>query len=176
MRSPEEALSSLFDSFERSHPIHRYFWRQDGKRRIDAVDANISLFAPTVKRNLVLTELKELELFSNMCKGLEGSGASSKNSRSGGVIWVKKHAKLWWGQQEHYPYVSKKAQRITVSLPEPDLPYLKSQTLDWRKCTSRLSFQKTAVSQAVAELPSFWLWRQPIGQLLRSHLTSLKQP
>ena len=144
MRSPEEAYAYLTALKE----VIQYTGISDVKMEEGSmrVDANISLRPYGQEEFGTKTELKNLNSFSNVRKGLEYEvERQAKILRSGGII-----------RQETRRYdeptrarslcVSKKGQRITVTSQNQTFPCLKSQMSGLRKCTqSCQSFQKTVV-------------------------------
>ena len=144
MRSPEEAYAYLTALKE----VIQYTGISDVKMEEGSmrVDANISLRPYGQEEFGTKTELKNLNSFSNVRKGLEYEvERQAKILRSGGVI-----------RQETRRYDEANKSTILMRVkegaadyryfPEPDLPLLKSQMSGSRKCVlSCQSFQKTVV-------------------------------
>ncbi|MFR6445787.1 MAG: Asp-tRNA(Asn)/Glu-tRNA(Gln) amidotransferase GatCAB subunit B, partial [Streptococcus sp.] len=119
MRSPEEAYAYLTALKE----VIQYTGISDVKMEEGSmrVDANISLRPYGQEEFGTKTELKNLNSFSNVRKGLNEVQRQAKILRSGGVF-VKKHAVMMKLIRALSLCVSKKEQLDYRYFPEPDLP------------------------------------------------------
>ena len=113
MRSPEEAYAYLTALKE----VIQYTGISDVKMEEGSmrVDANISLRPYGQEEFGTKTELKNLNSFSNVRKGLEYEVSAKRKSCVRVVSFVKKHAVMMKPTRALSLCVSKKEQRITVT-------------------------------------------------------------
>ena len=144
MRSPEEAYAYLTALKE----VIQYAGISDVKMEEGSmrVDANISLRPYGQEKFGTKTELKNLNSFSNVRKGLETKSNARLKSFAQVVKFAKKHAVTMKRIKQPSSCVSRKALLTTATSQNQTYLSLKSQTSGLRKCVLNCqNFQRNAV-------------------------------